>query len=1584
MRKMLTSCLVVLSLVLGMLGFAACKPEEPNPGPDGPGPDGPGTQTTKTVTLSESDLTLDLYEGATLTATVKDGEGNILTDEVTWSVEGTAVTVNGGAVQAQGAAGTAVVTAKSGDASASCSVKVEDSGARPSIDLSDEELSLMVGDEYTLEARLLYKRAVQSDAVFEMTVEDTNIATIDNSGHIEALRYGTTTITVKASWRGLDSPFLTETVELTVKENVVTSITSEPATIYTSSLELEGMNFTNTVTLSGTVLIGGKAENADPSKISWRSSDVAVATVTNGGIVTATGDKEGVVDIYLVYTTDSDHYDSEPVKVTVAYPTLDKTELAPIDVEAVGGKTLEKQLSADEIFGAEAKKEIVRIADGADSALDITENTQWLTEKDTGSESARTVPVLVYNDTYAVKRNVLVVTKAIATFDELKKIQEYGKVTHTDSVDGANNFQYHTYGGYFVLADDILFEGSEPFDTPSRALLGSSASIDPNKGFTGVFDGRGHSLVGFNVKSGGIFGDLGGAVIKNLAVVNATITARDGGVLCFSCCNSTIENVFVSFTANYGRSGVLGHYSQGSTLTNVVIYHNSAITVENGDYSGALVDWAPSSFAAANNVYVVQATGMRDALRKLISEGNTTLNGAKIVREEEIGTANFAGIEGDFWTLPEGGMPIFTSAVKGLVLSATQQSGKAGQQIVLTASVQDLAGNPIPAMPQITWRSDKDDTVRVEGGTCELLKEGEADVTATCGDWSAVCHFEVEKATVEVTDKTDGVTLELEVKSATSLKDQLLSAGVAAKLFETFEVDYILEDGKAEKLEDTWLTEKDTGAEEARRHTLIVYGFANAYKVKVLVVTKFISSFDELKNLQEYGGVQEVDAPVAGKHYYNWSGYYILSNDIVVTEEDGEYSMNCMDGISSGAHLVETNGFNGTFDGRGHSIVGLKVGVSGLLGNIGKQGVVKNLALVNVDTVMYVATERHDGIGALATSFAGTIENVFVSVTVNQATSGGLVGRATKGGTIKNTVVYYNMLSSMWACGAVTAWTTSTLTVENVYVVFSKDVAETKRLAVGANSNLKGTIVTYVDDNMAEANFAGIEGDIWTLPEGGMPVFTSAVKGFRLTAEGGEIADGALDVKLGASVTLTAVVENLAGNPIPAMPQVNWNSATQSVLTVEGGVLTLLEAGQSVITATCGSWSATLTVNVSENEISITDKTAELNDIGGALILFVEEKSETPLVEQLHAAGVAAKLFGEEFVIVKVTTDTDTETALTDEWIAEHVTVSNDNIVRTLVIFGTAEAYKVKVAAATKIVRTYDDLVKMPEYAGGFTEIDSDNGNKGYSWGDKCYFVLGNDIVATGSEAPFKQKTLGNISSGGHFTNAMGFHGRFDGYGHTIKGFKFGAGGIFGDFGTGGVVLNTAFVGFTSENEVGVGILGMHVRSAQKSSNSVQNCYFDATVTANNAGVVFGRSSGTTCLNMVVIRANFTSGWSLGAISGWNVKDTRLKNVRVIFAPTSLKTQYKFHGNSAVTTGLDTKNSTGYELFAEQADGSLKKITSVVAQTGNATAVDETNIGYNNVDDEKYFENLNVYTDYMWQMRDGKEPAFKTALALKN
>ena len=221
------------------------------------------------VTLSKTSASLKVGETVTLTATVNPSDATDKT--VTWTTsDATVATVSNGVVTAK-KLGTATITAKAGDKTATCSITVIPTPVG-SITLTLLSASLTVGESVTLSATVGPVDAI--DKTVSWSSSDATVANVSN-GVVSAKKIGTATITAKAGNK-------TATCSITVVSAPVGSITL--------NLQSASLKVGETATLSATV----NPSDATDKTVTWTTSDATVATVSNG-VVTAK--KMGTVTI---------------------------------------------------------------------------------------------------------------------------------------------------------------------------------------------------------------------------------------------------------------------------------------------------------------------------------------------------------------------------------------------------------------------------------------------------------------------------------------------------------------------------------------------------------------------------------------------------------------------------------------------------------------------------------------------------------------------------------------------------------------------------------------------------------------------------------------------------------------------------------------------------------------------------------------------------------------------------------------------------------------------------------------------------------------------------------------------------------------------------------------------------------------------------------------------------------------------------------------------------------------------------------------------------------------------------------------
>ncbi len=149
----------------------------------------------KSVTLDKISLEIKAGERATLKATVSPSNS---TDAVKFvsSNQNVAIVDNTGTVIAVGE-GTAVITAIAGEKTTACTVTVSKSEEQTKITevlISDKQLTLAVGEKYTLSYTVTPSNEIPK--TFVWISNDYTVATVDDLGVVEAVAPGQTQITI--------------------------------------------------------------------------------------------------------------------------------------------------------------------------------------------------------------------------------------------------------------------------------------------------------------------------------------------------------------------------------------------------------------------------------------------------------------------------------------------------------------------------------------------------------------------------------------------------------------------------------------------------------------------------------------------------------------------------------------------------------------------------------------------------------------------------------------------------------------------------------------------------------------------------------------------------------------------------------------------------------------------------------------------------------------------------------------------------------------------------------------------------------------------------------------------------------------------------------------------------------------------------------------------------------------------------------------------------------------------------------------------------------------------------------------------
>lgn len=281
----------------------------------GGGGGGGGTPTNVAVTgvtLNTNNLSLNVGENATLTATV--APANATNKTVTWtsSHPGAADVVNG-VVTAYGK-GTAVITVTTADGSFTATCNVTVTVPVSGVSLSKNSLNMVMGVNATLIPVITPADANIKTVTWDSL--DEAVATVDANGTITPVAVGTTAVTVTTDDGG-------KVASCTVTVGI--------ANVPVTGVSLNYTDYTLNVGDSDLVLVPFIAPaDATNTNVTWNSSAPGVATVNNG-TVTAVGPGNAAITV-----TTADGSKTATCTITVVTPvsgiTLNPTTISNVAV----------------------------------------------------------------------------------------------------------------------------------------------------------------------------------------------------------------------------------------------------------------------------------------------------------------------------------------------------------------------------------------------------------------------------------------------------------------------------------------------------------------------------------------------------------------------------------------------------------------------------------------------------------------------------------------------------------------------------------------------------------------------------------------------------------------------------------------------------------------------------------------------------------------------------------------------------------------------------------------------------------------------------------------------------------------------------------------------------------------------------------------------------------------------------------------------------------------------------------------------------------------------------------------------------
>lgn len=273
------------------------------------------------ITLNRTSGELKVTESLQLSATVMPA--NAYDKNILWSSsDPTVATVDNTGLVTASSEGNAVITATSvsnPEVTATSSITVIPTPVS-SIELSDSEIAIEVGQTSTLEANVLPSTATNKTVTWRSA--DNSIATVSEDGVITGVSLGTVNIYATAA----DGSNVTATCIVNVVPTIATGIDIDTP-------ESTSFKVGETIQLTATVIPG----NATDKSVRWTSSDNSIAKVDTDGLVTAV--KEGTVRIKATNSADIE----AEIELTVIPTLAESISVIPSEVTLKVGEAFDLQ-----------------------------------------------------------------------------------------------------------------------------------------------------------------------------------------------------------------------------------------------------------------------------------------------------------------------------------------------------------------------------------------------------------------------------------------------------------------------------------------------------------------------------------------------------------------------------------------------------------------------------------------------------------------------------------------------------------------------------------------------------------------------------------------------------------------------------------------------------------------------------------------------------------------------------------------------------------------------------------------------------------------------------------------------------------------------------------------------------------------------------------------------------------------------------------------------------------------------------------------------------------------------------------------
>lgn len=912
-------------------------------------------------------------------------------------------------------------------------VEAEDTDIAPVLELNYNNVAIGLDYSFTVSPKVTMSgEEVDEDIQYSFQLKDdaasdiVDIETTDKEAVLTGKKYGDTTFVVSAEYK---DAILVKELNISVTD--VNVMFDSPNMKMSSGCFQVNLGLVQTekdvTSIVPEVRVYDEGKRVKNPKFKWANSNEDIADMDKSGKISAKS--FGVAEITGTYEEAKCL-----IKVNVYRPEI---EIEPVYIE----KNKNNVISSDKWAGTKVEKVTFANKDvfKSQSGSNIQLNSEELPAIGTSGE------LVIQTDKVKYVTDSMVVTMAIYNEANLNNMAAVIKANKGE--------------GYYALAKDIKCAGK----------YNSKLDVE----FVGTFDGTGHVISNMTTSDDvsstrGLLGkSLGGnGIVKNVAFVNAKHGGQGGFIATQAA--GTIENVYIQISIGEttidgydGATSVLGSSTYGVFTThNVIVEYLNTLPAE--ATTGYALWQLHYGYAKHQGLYVIGCD-------KVAYEENDLQGGLEDIYGAYVNYGEFVDAknkvdewEGKFWKVTNGiPYPVALGSRK-----ATTPNVKI-PTYVGTDSTVVLDGLTIYDRV-ITNSTMSKYGIKIKDGALVIPKNVPSGTVLNITVQSAFDTSKQTKiSTTVLTSKK--VSLDevyaIETKGSKTFKINLSSK---KSLLKGAKLTDVTIDGK--NISDAkyrWkkLTVKTSHLGDLGEKSMQIYFKSGSKLIMIDVcVDACTLAIENEADLNKMGSIIDKN---------KGEGRYVLANDIKCK---GKYK----------GH-TDTE-FNGVFEGHGFTIYNMTTSdetsaTRGLIGrSLGARGVVKNTSFINA---------KHYGQGGFITTQAsGTMENLYIQITVSDSTTDGYDGATSVLASstygvfnTHNVIVEYKTPLASDAKTGNALWQLhySYAKHNGLYVIGESEVATTYNNLGGPLKDSYGAYINYGEFIQAKIDTKEWDSNFWTV-----------------------------------------------------------------------------------------------------------------------------------------------------------------------------------------------------------------------------------------------------------------------------------------------------------------------------------------------------------------------------------------------------------------------------------------------------------------------------------------------------------------------